>query len=214
MKFETYIDTLTTIFKHYKSKIDELETNINSVREDTDKKKRMGDISPAMATVLDENLDRAEKQYREAVAAEITAAQTAVQDTRRSLEGDISKFLAASTVGLDSSTLVLLNSGIMTANDLVALANENGSNVTMLRMIRDKAEKLMDKSETARLLVAQITMFCDPDMRLTIFDNATSNVHIGAGSAMLSIAESIWDEKLQRNFSDEMKATNTFQTAE
>lgn len=185
-----------------------LDAGIAAVREDIDKKKRFGDVTPARMAVLKEDLEAAEVKYREDTTTTIAEARKATESARSALEQDVAEFAAVHPEDMDTNTVALLNAGIVKDFDLVRLAN--GATPTMLRLICAQAERMMEDSATARSLVAQIRAYLDPAARLSVFDSALLNSHIGAGADLINIVVEVWDNTLYQKFKREMAALENF----
>lgn len=210
MNFEKHIDTIDHIMRDCAAKLAGLDAGIEATRKDIDERKRFGTVSPAHLAVLKEELEAAEVKYREDTAAVIAAAKQAAQEARSALEKEAGDFAAVHPEDVDAATVALLNAGIMEDGDLVRLVNENGENVTMLRLLCAQAEKLMKNSTTARALVAQIKAFVPPETRLSVFDGAMLNAHIGAGGDLLNIAAEAWEGGIYQKYRAEMQQLNRF----
>ena len=210
MNFEKHIDTIDRIMKDCAAKLAGLDAGIEATRKDIDERKRFGTVSPAQLAVLKEEMEAAEKEYRETTAATIAEAQKAAESARSVLEKEAGDFAAVHPEDVDAATVALLNAGIVEGGDLVRLVNENGENVTMLRLLCAQAERLMEDNTTARALVAQIKVFVSPEARLSVFDGAMLNAHIGAGGDLLNIAAEAWEGGIYQKYRADMKELNTF----
>lgn len=210
MNFEKHIDRIDEIMQDTGNRLTALDAEIQSKREDIQRKRRAPNVSPARLTVLDEERKEAEAKYRQDVSAVVAEAQRAVKDTRKALENESADFAALHPEAVDNAALALLNAGIATDSDLVRLANQFGGNVTMLRLLCSHAEKLMQDSPTARNLVAQVKVFLDPEARLDVFDGAVLNAHIGADPALFNIARGAWTEHAFPKFRADMQQLNSF----
>ena len=210
MNFEKHIDTIDRIMKDCAAKLAGLDAGIEATRKDIDERKRFGTVSPAQLAVLKEELEAAEVKYREDTAAVIAAAKQAAQEAGSALEKEAGDFAAVHPEDVDAATVALLNAGIVEGDDLVRLVNENGENVTMLRLLCAQAERLMEDNTTARALVAQIKAFVSPEARLSVFDGAMLNAHIGAGGDLLNIALEAWEGGIYQKYRAEMQQLNRF----
>lgn len=167
------------------------------------------DVDARLAAIAAE-LERRRLIQREDTAAVIAAAKKAAQEARSALEKEAGDFAAVHPEDVDAATVALLNAGIVEGGDLVRLVNENGENVTMLRLLCAQAERLMEDSTTARALVARIKVFVSPEARLSVFDGAMLNAHIGAGGDLLNIAAEAWEGGIYQRFRAEIQQLNRF----
>lgn len=96
-------------------------------------------------TVADAAIIQAEEALNAAKGA-FTAARQEMANIRGELANDLKKAYTANPEDIDSNTMELLKSGILSPDEYVALANRaisNGNN-TMLRIIGNHAEKVAD----------------------------------------------------------------------
>lgn len=208
--FEKHIDTINDIMQDTGSKLAALDAAIQTERERIQAGRRAPNVSPAKLQVLSEERESLEKKYREDVDVVIAEAKQAAQEARNALEKEAGDFAAVHPEDVDAATVALLNAGIVEGGDLVRLVNENGENVTMLRLLCAQAERLMEDNTTARALVAQIKVFVSPEARLSVFDGAMLNAHIGAGGDLLNIAAEAWEGGIYQKYRADMKELNTF----
>ena len=92
----------------------------------------------------------AERAYSAAVTdadATLNAGRAAL---RMELKADIHKRSLANPGDVISAAITLLDSGIMTADDLLALADRYNDNPTMLRLIMPRARQAMCTANTTR----------------------------------------------------------------
>jgi hypothetical protein len=213
-RFSMYIDQINDLFVEHKTRIEALEADVLEKRENVDKRKNYGNVSPGQMAVLNEELMESEQKYRDDIAAAVQEATDKIATMRDNLTADNAAFLAADPGKLDVATMTLLNSGICSSADLERIAAANADNVTVLRLVCREAEKLLDKDagdETARLLVARIKAFLDPSGRPEVFDQAVVNTHLSGTADLISIAFDVWRDTLYRNFKAEMEKLDFLQ---
>ena len=92
----------------------------------------------------------AERAYSAAVTDTDATLNTSRAALRMELKADIHKRSLANPGDVISAAITLLDSGIMTADDLLALADRYNDNPTMLRLIMPRARQAMCTANTTR----------------------------------------------------------------
>ena len=130
MNFEKHIDRIDEIMQDTANKLTKLDTAVQAERDRIQNARR--GAKPGRLMALDEERQEKEKTYRENTAAVIAQARKDVETARSALETDVQGFSVLHPEDVDSAALAILNAGIAGSADLVHLANEHGSNPTML----------------------------------------------------------------------------------
>lgn len=93
-------------------------------------------------------------------------------ELRAQLASDLNGFYSADATKLDTNTLTLLNSGILTDSELVSMAESFTSNPTMFRLIVQEAKKREGTSNKALANIASLEI--GGGMELRAFDSLTA----------------------------------------
>lgn len=150
-----------------------------------------------------------EKSVNEAIEALQEKTKKSISAIRASMADAVKEFYFADPSKLDNNTMTLLNSGAYTDAELMEVAERNRSNPTMLRMIKNEAEKR--NSKEARRVSFELRKATDGTAELDVFDKLThwqlSALSPRSSLSMPGMIEKYYDEVYRECLSD---IDNTF----
>jgi hypothetical protein len=213
-KFSDYINFALDNFAAFEARQAELLAQLEPVRQTYRETKADRSKSAAEKQVAKERLEVAEKAYSAAIAAARGEALSAMTQTRNELEATVKDFLTVKPGAMDGNAVALLNSGVLTADDLVALAAQFGDNATMLRVIAGAAQRLDDSR--AQGLALQISGFLGPDARTAKLDGFIAQIRQGltANPLYTSAIHTAMAEGVGARFAGDMEKMEVFTPAD
>lgn len=210
--FSQYIDDLNKIIKDVREKHDMESIQRENARKDYEKVNFDSSASADKKVVAAAAFREAETAYRVNLESLQRETERELKTLRGSFEKCIAEYTNADPDQLDQSAVMLLNSGAMKDTDLLALANKYATNPTMLKMVSGCAEKMLDKSKVARIMVMQISNYLSPANRLRLFDDAVRIAMrtIQSGGNVAGTFQKSWDTEYYPAIREAMEATEEF----
>lgn len=214
--FSQYIDDLNKIIKDAREKHDMESIQRENARKDYEKVNFDRSASADKKVVAAAAFREAETAYRVNLESLQRETERELKTLRGSFEKCIAEYTTADPDHLDQSAVMLLNSGAMKDTDLLALANKYATNPTMLKMVSGCADKMLDKSKVARIMVMQINNYLSPTYRLRLFDDAVSIAMrtIDRNESRSGAFQKSWDENYYPAIRKDMAATEEFHLGE
>ena len=209
--FTQYIDDLDKISKEARAKIEAAEKTFADVKEKAGQAIRQFPIGHDKRTRAEIDLREATENYSRSILEIQAEAETKVKDTRSSLVKHLETWAEAKPEMVDNNAVTLLSSGALSAADLIALANKNWNNPTMLKLIRAQAQKTNDRLSAA--LDKEIRDFLSPTRRMRLFDD-TATIIAKTYQTDTNIAlkmGAVWDEQFCDSARSHMAALEAFQ---
>lgn len=143
-KYKTYADRVDTLAREAFAKVKDAAAAL-------EKAERQAQAYPQRNGIVDADYyaksaraaaDLAEaKQNYTAAMRGISTLNANIKDIRRELAAQIDKDNRANPEAVDTATVELLKSGILTENDYVGLLEKNRDNLTMTRLIKKNIEE-------------------------------------------------------------------------
>ena len=183
-------------FNSYAKKLEELTFNTVNAIKDAEKKVKDAEARlkeyPERLGIVEAsyqrehlkrklNFDEAKEKYEKVKEDAPKAFRKEVSELRRKLSVELDDYFAVDTSKLQPEVVSFLNSGILNANDYAKLMNVAVSegNVSMIRLIADRAEKCADSTKDAReratlkIIASKVNNY-KPEAYLTAFDSIAS----------------------------------------
>lgn len=208
--FAQYIDDVKGIVREAVDKHNKAATALAAARRENEESKRSGDSDKQIVAAA--YLRAAEAEYNDKVRNIEIDADMAFKAVRQELEKHSVNYTAVNPDRVDQNAVALLNSGVMSDADLVAMADKYWNNPTMLKLVAGAAEKNLTDSQTARYLAVRIAGFISPDTRLGVFDDTVSIAKrtIQADTTAAEIYKRMWDEQFYSDMRKAMESLDTF----
>jgi hypothetical protein len=214
--FRDYITEIDNAFGTYRAKVSEIEEELATAKKAADDAKNNRNFTPERKEVAKQDYQAAKKKANADLEAAQEAARQAMSSARKELAADVSEYTKINPDRVNATTLALLQSGAMTADDLVALTEKHKNNTTMLKLIGNEADKMKDTSPLAHALALKINDYVSADSRLSVYDTAVAVVSRGLAPAHLANAiGELWDGNEGRSkYEAQMTALEAFKSAE
>ena len=137
--FTQYIDDINRIIREARNKHDMASVALENARKRNEKAQSNREYSADKKMVEAVQFREAEAEYRKSVRNLQDETAATFKALRQSLVKHIAEYTTADPGKVDQNAVVLLNSGAMRDSDLVAMANQNWNNPTMLKLIAGNA---------------------------------------------------------------------------
>ena len=209
--FTQYIDDLDKISKEARAKIEAAEKTFADVKEKAGQAIRQFPIGHDKRTRAEIDLREATENYSRFILEIQAEAETKVKDTRSSLVKHLATWAEAKPEMVDNNAVTLLSSGALSAADLVALANKNWNNPTMLKLVHAQATKYGD--DLAKTLAIKLRDYLAPTQRLRLFDYTATIIaktYQTDTNFALKIG-AVWDEQFCDSARSHMAALESFE---
>lgn len=209
--FAQYIDDLNAISKGARAKIEKADKELAAVKEKAGQAIRQFPVGHDKRTRAEIDMREAVDKYHHAILEVQAEADTKVKDTRGALVKHLETWAEAKPEMVDNNAVTLLSSGALVSSDLVALAEKNWNNPTMLKLIRTQAQKTNDRLSAA--LDIKIRDFLAPTQRMRLFDDTAAIVaktYQTNTDIALKIG-AVWDEQFYDSARSHMAAFEAFQ---
>lgn len=208
--FAQYIDDINRVIAEAIDKHDEASKALAWAHSRSEESKRDGSRDKQIVAAA--QLREAEANYNSKVRNIELEVDMAFKAIRQELEKHSVRYTAADPDRVDQNAVSLLNSGVMSDADFVAMANKYWNNPTMLKLIAGAAEQNLTDSKTARFLAVKIAEFIAPDTRLGVFDDTVSIAKraIQSDTAAAEIYKKMWDEQFYSEMRKAMDSLDTF----
>lgn len=183
--FKGYLDDAKKIYEKARVEYEKLQSEWSATQEEYRRIQREGLTERGIAIARGQYMQY-EDEYKQGMANLEQSVKSQLAEVRKAMKEHTDEFYRADPSKLDANTMTLLNSGILTTDELVYLAEQNRSNVTMLRMIGIKAKenymKLRDKKgtlysdENLAVLQAKLNRLGGGEEELSAFDTVTEGI--------------------------------------
>lgn len=181
--FKGYLNDAKEIYEKARVEYERLQNEWDATQEEYRRIQREG-LTERGITIARGQFMQYEDEYKQGMANLEQSVKTQLADVRKAMEEHTREFYRADPSRLDTNTMTLLNSGILTTDELIYLAEQNRSNVTMLRMIGAKAKenykKLYEKKgahdENLAALQLKLNRLGGGEEELGVFDTVTEGI--------------------------------------
>lgn len=141
--FKGYLDDAKKVKEKAMISYDEITQTWEDEKRAWDKAQHSG-LSERDMLLAKADYMRAEDDYKNGMAGLMEGTKATLAEIRKEMKQHTDDFYRADPAKLDTNTLTLINSGILSTEELSFLAEKNRGNVTMLRMIGAEAKKRID----------------------------------------------------------------------
>lgn len=142
--FKGYLDDAKKIYEKARVEYERLQGEWDATQEEYRRIQREGLTERGIAIAKGQYMQY-EDEYKQGMDNLHQSVKAQLAEVRKAMEEHTREFYRADPSKLDANTMTLLNSGILTTDELIYLAEQNRNNVTMLRMIGVKAKENYDK---------------------------------------------------------------------
>lgn len=220
--FHQFIDDLDKIAKNYRVKHDLASAALETAKQKNDRVQKDRTSSADKRLVHAAAYREAEREHKRAMAEIESGAEREIKAVRKNFEQHMAEFFTARPEKIDQAAVSLMASGIMTASDLAALANQHGNNPTMLRLISAHANKINEGKSgglidhRASALRGNIERFCGTKDRLELFDTAARVVlwSVDRSASRAETFQAEWDSRFYHDLKAQMTSMESFATKE
>lgn len=181
--FKGYLDDAKKIYEKARVEYERLQGEWDATQEEYRRIQREGLTERGIAIARGQYMQY-EDEYKQGMANLEQSVKSQLAEVRKAMKEHADEFYRADPSKLDANTMTLLNSGILTTDELIYLAEQNRSNVTMLRMIGARAkenyQKLYEKKgpNDANLAALQLKLnrLGGGEEELGVFDNVSERI--------------------------------------
>ena len=181
--FKGYLEDAKKIYDKARVEYERLQGEWDATQEEYQRIQREGLTERGIAIAKGQYMQY-EDEYKQGMANLEQSVKTQLAEVRKSMKEHTDEFYRADPSRLDANTMTLLNSGILTTDELIYLAEQNRSNVTMLRMIGARAkenyQKLYEKKgphdENLAALQLKLNRLGGGEEELGVFDTVTEGI--------------------------------------
>ncbi|MBO5112525.1 MAG: hypothetical protein J6C12_04165 [Lachnospiraceae bacterium] len=142
--FKGYLEDAKKIYEKARVEYERLQDEWDATQEEYNRIQRDG-LTERGKVIARGQYMQYEDEYKQGMANLEQSVKTQLAEVRKAMKEHTDEFYRADPSKLDANTMALLNSGILTTDELIYLTEQNRSNVTMLRMIGVKAKENYDK---------------------------------------------------------------------
>lgn len=140
--FKGYLSDVKKIYEKARIEYDQLQSDWDATQEEYQRVQREG-LTERGITIAKGQFMQYEDEYKQGMDNLQKSVKAQITEIRKTMEEHTKEFYRADPGKIDAGTMVLLNSGILTTDELIHLAEQNIGNTTMLRLIGVKVnEKL------------------------------------------------------------------------
>lgn len=210
--FTQYIDDINKIALEAREKYTKVSTALVDTQQAANAARIKYPVGDNKRIVAEASYKEAEAGYKRAVNDIQDELGKGFQNLRKTLLKHIAEYTAADPGKVDQNSIALLNSGAMTASDLVALANKHWNNPTMLKLVSAQAQKMPKENRIAGLLTNKIEEYISPEVRLNVFDTAVSCAQrtIQQDGYSATGFQKMWDNEFYEKMKSHMARFDTF----
>lgn len=181
--FKGYLDDAKKIYEKARVEYERLQDEWDATQKEYQRIQREGLTERGIAIAKGQYMQY-EDEYKQGMANLEQSVKTQLAEIRKAMKEHTDEFYRADPSKLDANTMTLLNSGILTTDELIYLTEQNRSNVTMLRMIGARAkenyQKLYEKKgpHDANLAALQLKLnrLGGGEEELGVFDNVSERI--------------------------------------
>lgn len=181
--FKSYLDDAKKIYEKARVEYERLQDEWDATQKEYQRIQREGLTERGIAIARGQYMQY-EDEYKEGMANLEQSVKAQLAEVRKAMEEHTREFYRADPSKLDANTMTLLNSGILTTDELIYLTEQNRSNVTMLRMIGARAkenyQKLYEKrgahDENLAALQLKLNRLGGGEEELGVFDTVTEGI--------------------------------------
>ena len=181
--FKGYLDDAKKIYEKARVEYERLQDEWDATQKEYQRIQREG-LTERGITIAKGQYMQYEDEYKQGMANLEQSVKTQLAEIRKAMKEHADEFYRADPSKLDANTMTLLNSGILTTDELIYLAEQNRSNVTMLRMIGARAkenyQKLYEKKgphdEKLAALQLKLNRLGGGEEELGVFDNMSERI--------------------------------------
>lgn len=181
--FKGYLDDAKKIYEKARVEYERLQDEWDATQKEYQRIQREGLTERGIAIARGQYMQY-EDEYKQGMANLEQSVKTQLAEVRKAMKEHTDEFYRADPSKLDANTMTLLNSGILTTDELIYLAEQNRSNVTMLRMIGARAkenyQKLYEKrgahDENLAALQLKLNRLGGGEEELGVFDTVTEGI--------------------------------------
>ena len=181
--FKGYLDDAKKIYEKARVEYERLQDEWDATQKEYQRIQREG-LTERGITIAKGQYMQYEDEYKQGMANLEQSVKTQLAEVRKAMKEHADEFYRADPSKLDANTMTLLNSGILTTDELIYLAEQNRSNVTMLRMIGARAKenykKLNEKrgahDENLAALQLKLNRLGGGEEELGVFDNVSERI--------------------------------------
>lgn len=138
--FKGYLDDAKKIYEKARVEYERLQDEWDATQKEYQRIQREG-LTERGITIAKGQYMQYEDEYKQGMANLEQSVKTQLAEVRKAMEEHTREFYRADPSKIDTGTMTLLNSGILTTDELIYLADQNTSNTTMLRLIGAKAKE-------------------------------------------------------------------------
>lgn len=182
-----FIDALNDIYTESRTANAEAHAKLEAARKEVENTRGATDaIGVAKHQMAQQALIIAKDDFARSFQKAESAHNEKVATLRNEFAAQLAKHYAADPGKVDNATMQLLSTGICTAKDLAALAEQHKGNPTMVRIIGSHAEKALGEKRIStedRVILGNVRAFAkasrDGSRELEAFDAATRVIKNG-----------------------------------
>ncbi len=181
--FKGYLDDAKKIYEKARVEYERLQGEWDATQKEYQRIQREGLTERGIAIARGQYMQY-EDEYKQGMSNLEQSVKSQLAEVRKAMKEHTDEFYRADPSKLDANTMTLLNSGILTTDELIYLAEQNRSNVTMLRMIGARAkenyQKLYEKKgahdEHLAALQVKLNRLGGGEEELGVFDTVSEGI--------------------------------------
>ncbi len=199
--FKGYISEAKEIYEKCLKKLEEIESRYQRESQEAKNEKAEHKADPLRTNIAEMRLNLAEENHRLGIRDTKTAMNDALAEVRNALEAHLQSFYTASPDKVDRAALDLMQSGLLTGDEVENMAERYRDNVTMLRYI-GKYAKENEGTGSGK------------DKKLTILAYKLKTENLIRGGAEMKVFDDFLNIIKKAATNDSLTATNYSKTME